>query len=727
MKKTKLIISIGLFLLLLLISCNPEKPSIHYYLTCLDDDGSVFYKEEVHNGSCSGPYQIPLKEGHTFLGWSLKKGDSTLFDFSTKVTSDITLYPVWEIKKYTVFFGGINVSDIPKQVVDYGSKATIPEPPTRNGYTFKGWKIDGEVDFYDFDTPVKSDIVLYTVWEENALPIYTVTFDTDGGSSIPSIDVQSGKSISKPSNPKKDGYAFKGWKSSKESTSYYNFGNSVLNDMTLYADWVLIQDITVSFYDGDRLIETRTCQNDIVSYFPEVIFDGFTKEWKLDGTNTTYIGDAFVLPYSDSEYRFYVFFETDLLDISSDGSICASSKLKTSKMETLNIPNSIKGIVVSSIKESGFDGCSNLVNITLPSSISTIGTDAFNGCTKLMEIHAVNCTKPEWRALSKFAGVSDQTTIFLKDGGKDGKIVEDGIVYYVNKLSGERYVYGTEGAITAVSIESEIGGDSVTAIGEKAFYNCSSLVSVSLPNSIESIETRAFEECSSLSSVVLPDSIRSIGENAFSGCVLTSITIPNSLTDLGKGAFSENKIEKVTIPGNIKNLGTDCFYGNSSLTDVEIQNGVTTISEYCFARCTNLKNVSIPNTVVSIESKAFYECRGLTKIIIPGSVKSIGTQAFDTCFNLTDVTISEGVESIGTDVFYNCAKLKSITIPSSVTKISKDAFFGCKLLETINIKQQSNSIDGSPWGGDKYHYVSQSTGKLIVGVKHVTVNWNYSE
>lgn len=724
MKRAKIILAISF--VLLLIACNPQMFST-YSLTCLNDDGSVFYTEEVYDGICMGPSQIPSKDGHTFLGWSLKKGDSTLFDFSTKVTSDITLYPVWEIENYTVYFGGINVSDIPGQVVEYGSKATIPEPPTRYGYTFKGWRLDGEADLYDFDTPVKSNIVLYTVWEENALPIYTVTFDTDGGSSISPIEVQKGNSIAKPSNPIKDGYAFKGWKSNKEGPYYYYFGSQVTNDMTLYADWVLIQDITVSFYDGDRLIETRTCKNDSLNYFPEMNFDGFTLTWKLDGANTTYIGKAFSLPYSDSEYRFYAFFETDLLEISPDGSICATSKLKGSTIETLNIPNSIKGIIVTTIKDSGFQGCSNLLSITLPDSISTIGTDAFNGCTKLTEIHAESCTKTKWRELSNLAKVPDQTTIFIKDGGKDGKIIEEGIVYYVDKLSGERYVYGTEGTITAASIKSEIGGDSVTAIGEKAFDRCTNLARVELPDSIKTIGEYAFSSCSSLENIALPNSIESIGCCAFLNCPITSITLPNSLTDLGIDAFRNSNLKSVTIPGSITTLGRGVFSNSDELTDVTIQSGVTTISEDCFSDCSRLKNIYIPETVVSIEKEAFGYCHSLTSIIIPGSVESIEDFAFIFCSNLTDVTISEGVISIGYKVFDACWKLKSITIPSSVTSIADKAFYGCKILDTINIKQSTNFVKGSPWGGDKYDYYTEDTYVHVEKTKRVKVNWNYSE
>ncbi len=160
---------------------------------------------------------------------------------------------------------------------------------------------------------------------------------------------------------------------------------------------------------------------------------------------------------------------------------------------------------------------------------------------------------------------------------------------------------------------------SVTSIGKYAFYHCSSLTSVSIPNSVTSIEYWAFSHCYSLTSVSTPDSVTSIGVWAYSGCSsLTSVSIPNSVTDIGDYAFSE------------------C----SSLTSVSIPNSVTSIGRSAFSWCGSLTSVSIPNSVTSIERYAFTFCSSLTSVTIGNSVTSIGNYAFLYCPLLSEITLS---------------------------------------------------------------------------------------
>ncbi len=157
---------------------------------------------------------------------------------------------------------------------------------------------------------------------------------------------------------------------------------------------------------------------------------------------------------------------------------------------------------------------------------------------------------------------------------------------------------------------------SVTSIGNYAFYGCSGLNSVTIPNSVTSIGDYAFRSCSGLTSVTIPNSVTSIGDYAFRSCSgLTSITIPNSVTSIGSSAFS----------------------GCSGLTSVTIGNSVTSIGRYAFYNCSGLTSVTIPESVTSIGSYAFYGCSGLTSVTIPGSVTSIGSYAFKDCSSLSNV------------------------------------------------------------------------------------------
>ena len=155
----------------------------------------------------------------------------------------------------------------------------------------------------------------------------------------------------------------------------------------------------------------------------------------------------------------------------------------------------------------------------------------------------------------------------------------------------------------------------VTHIGSYAFYKCTGLTSVTIPNSVISIDEGAFRNCSVLTSLNIPNSVMSIGTSAFEDCsVLTSLNIPNSVMFIGSYAFR------------------NC----SGLTSVIIPNSVTSIEEHTFQNCTGLTSVTIPNSVKSIEASSFYNCSGLTSVIIPNSVTSIGYNAFDG-INLTFV------------------------------------------------------------------------------------------
>lgn len=168
----------------------------------------------------------------------------------------------------------------------------------------------------------------------------------------------------------------------------------------------------------------------------------------------------------------------------------------------------------------------------------------------------------------------------------------------------------------------------VTSIGERAFYKCTSLTSVTIPDDVTSIGNDAFGECSSLTRINIPNSVTSIGEGTFQCCEsLTSVTIPNSVTSIGWGAFYDcRSLTSVTISDRVKNIHKYTFYGCRSLTSVTIPDSVTSIGENAFF-CAGLTSVTIPDSVTSIDRNAFGSCSNLTSITIPSSVTSMGDLA----------------------------------------------------------------------------------------------------
>ena len=300
---------------------------------------------------------------------------------------------------------------------------------------------------------------------------------------------------------------------------------------------------------------------------------------------------------------------------------------------------------------------------------------------------------------------------------------QSGDLYYNITSSTEPYTVGVafssaNKGLTSVTIPSTVTYDgttySVTSIGESAFYNCTDLTSVTIPNSVISIGNGAFSGCTGLTAITIPESVTSIGISAFSRCTgLTSVTIPNSVTSIGVSAFFDvpNIVYNGTATGSpwgarSVNGYVDGYlvYADATKTTllacssaatgaIAIPKSVTSIGS-AFAGCTGLTSIIIPNSVTSIGGSAFNGCTGLTSITIPNSVTSIGNFAFYGCTGLTSVTIPNSVTSIGGSAFNGCTGLNSvtITIPNSVTSIGNNAFYN-----VANIVYNGTAT-GSPWG-----------------------------
>ena len=142
-----------------------------------------------------------------------------------------------------------------------------------------------------------------------------------------------------------------------------------------------------------------------------------------------------------------------------------------------------------------------------------------------------------------------------------------------------------------------------------AFSNCSSLTSVTIPNSVTSIGGSAFYECTSLTNIVIPNSVTSIGSGAFQDCNLTSVTIPNSITSIEQWTFAGcRSLTTLIIPNSVTSIGYGAFYGCSGLTSVTFGEKLTKIGDVAFQSCIGLVNLEIPSGVTSIGDYAFCGC-----------------------------------------------------------------------------------------------------------------------
>ncbi|MBP3383677.1 MAG: leucine-rich repeat protein [Tidjanibacter sp.] len=283
----------------------------------------------------------------------------------------------------------------------------------------------------------------------------------------------------------------------------------------------------------------------------------------------------------------------------------------------------------------------------------------------------------------------------------------------------------------------------VTSIGYQAFYECTSLKSITIPDGVTSI-VGAFWYCTSLTSVTIPDSVTEIGVAAFGNCSsLTSVTIPDSVTSIGESAFGGcSSLTSITIPDSVTSIGSYAFNRCKSLTSVTIPDGVTQIGEWTFAGCTSLTSVTIPDSVTSIGESAFRDCPSLKSVTIGNGVTEIGYHAFYNCTSLTsfqgklasedgrclikdgvlfsfvpagltEYTIPDSVTSIGDYAFEGCSGLKSLTIPDSVADIGYRVFEGCTGELTVNCDIHSGALDEN--GNILSIFTNSKFTKVIIG------------
>ncbi len=321
-------------------------------------------------------------------------------------------------------------------------------------------------------------------------------------------------------------------------------------------------------------------------------------------------------------------------------------------------------------------------------------------------------------------------------------------------------------------IPAEVENDgvkyAVTDIGYRAFYDCTGLTSVTIPNSVKNIDYLAFQNCVSLTSVTIPNSVTNIGGTAFADCQkLTEIKVDgdNSTYTSENGVLLSKgrdiliccpigKTGPYTIPESVKNIGNYAFLGCSGLTSVTIPNSVTSIGADAFYECSSLTKaefasveslckmefvnyssnplttyanlyingeevteVSIPNTITSIGDYTFYGCSSLTSVTIPDSVTTIGKYAFCGCINLTSVNIPNSIKEISDYMFAGCCNLSKVSMSDSITRIGQQAFSNCHRL-SLAIPSSVKTI-----GLGAFNYVANIiyTGN-VEGSEALTVN-----
>lgn len=382
--------------------------------------------------------------------------------------------------------------------------------------------------------------------------------------------------------------------------------------------------------------------------------------------------------------------------------------------DSRNLTNAVFGHGTVSIPWGTFDQCIRLASVTLPDTVTSIGTIAFRGCTALAAVDfPTSLTTLGERAFMECKALRDVT-----------------VPHSVTALGTQ--VFGSCTALTNAVVDAD-----VTAIPGSLFQGCTSLQSVAIPSGVTTIGGYAFQYCAALTDPPIFDGMTSIGGYAFLGCGFKDVAVPASVTNLGAYVFASCASLTNAVLGNgIAAVPMYTFVGSRALASVTLPAGAASIGEGAFCNCSALAAVDLPATVASIGQEAFKNCSALAEIALPAAVATVAANAFASCTGLAAVytpsldawlaiafanananpltyarrlvvggtdlaalAIPAGVAairpyafsgatgivsvafgdaaSIGAGAFANCTGLAEVSIPDDIASVGANAFSGC--------------------------------------------------
>ncbi len=384
---------------------------------------------------------------------------------------------------------------------------------------------------------------------------------------------------------------------------------------------------------------------------------------------------------------------------------------------------------VTSIGDCAFKNCKDLISVSLPDSLLSIGCNAFYNT-------AIYNNPDNWENGALYI---DNCLIEAKNiYGKF--IVKSGTELIAASAFGNGLY--DEGDMLNEYLTSIVIPDGVRGIGYAAFGNCKKLTTIELPQSIIFLGDCAFNNCITLTDIQIPDRITDIGNYTFSGCTaLKNVTLPQNLTRIGNYAFHMcSGISELTIPNTVNTIDSLAFYGCTGLTKINIPKNIESIYYGTFYDCTCLKSVSLPENLKNIEESAFQNCVNLKEINLPKSITLIDAFAFRNCSRLDNISLPDTIEKIGEGAFYDtahynnpdnwqsgllyinncliradkgitgkyqvnngttliadgafsgCTKVTSISLPASAINIGTAAFSDCTSLSSINLPEKITHI-----------------------------------
>ena len=387
----------------------------------------------------------------------------------------------------------------------------------------------------------------------------------------------------------------------------------------------------------------------------------------------------------------------------------------------------LMGNNVEVIKDYGFSGCKNLVDVKLSNSLYDAGYKAFENCTRLESITLPLSLTGD--ASEMFSGCKSLKTVEFAEGATkipDGLFKNGSIASFICP---ESIVEIGEYAFENCSNLKEVKfSDKLEIIGEGAFYNCGKIQEIELPKSLKEMKNGyangAFSNCSSLKKINIPKSLKE-GNLAFQGCsLLNEIEWENGITKIPDGLFKNCAgLENVKIPDTVTEIGRYAFENCSNLVNISFCNNLQVIGEGAFKDCKKIKDINLPNGLQEMQNGyyngAFSYCTGLQKVSIPSSLKK-GYLAFKGCNSLSEIEWMQGITKIPEGLFRECAGLKSVVIPDTVTEIEDNAFAECSNLQEIYLPNNIVNIADNAF--NKCPYLVMKMNRDSYASRHAIVN-----
>ena len=616
---------------------------------------------------------VATKIGFKFEGWNYN-GVRITEETIVNITENHTLLAQWMPNSYSINFdcnGGMDLFD-GREVQFTATYGDLPIP-SRFGYSFEGWLCNGVGVTNSTIVTTPSNHVLVAQWSAKTYPM---TFNANGGIGGCTLMQDYDTPVAAPV-VSRAGYSFAGWSPSILT-------NVPAESLEFVAQWN-VNSYEVSFDLNGGIGEFGSVELMYDSNYGELPVperDGHTfLAWALYGNMV----DADTILTTASNHVLTAIWRRWKTSL-SDSALGGKTLKKLYPSDYAYLTDVVLEDGVTQLADGFFDGCNEIVRLTLPSTLTAIGygelppkvkeslsydTDGFmiyqGWLLGYRNKEATSLTVPEG-----VIGIGSCALAEMYD------------LETVNLPQSLKYI--AEGAFREDTyLDNLVIPDGVEIIGDGAFEDCSFIQTLTLGNGIKSVGARAFAGCTQLSGVMFDEGLVEIGAEAFDGCWrMLSVSLPLSVTNVASTAFRGcTSLTGVTIPthgGRVSNWFAPIY---SQIRDVTLLEDESDICVGMFKGCSSLSSIHLPDSITNIAAQAFYGCSSLTEVRLPESLLTIGDQAFRNCSSLTAAALPENVTSIGARAFQGCSNLSALTLPRGLGALPDYVFAGCSSLDSF--------------------------------------------